>query len=866
MNYPFSAANHYRLIKGFFDSKQDFIVLGLCGKTGSGSTTVADILQKSFEQLNMPVPSDNSADRMADHEYRLLYTYTKVHWRPFYRIKTSALITARVLTDSEDAFLNFLDEFLQVNPRNRDYVKNTVQEFFSSEMSFDLEKLIQIDPEDKKYAWEWLQSDQYPVQKPVHQAKDSQQKTREDQKAKPIQFTLRTNTPTNTVDTASFSFEKLDCALTLQGSSLLPISFSYRADQNSATCSFKAKDLYDLFLEYQQRRQQKKGFDNPLLIFLLQEFIYDYLPTKCVQLWRVLAQRIPDVQVTALQQLGNNLRISGKPYGTTFFPDAYSTIAVDINTSIKLLNASLTWKKSFIRDTLQESATPKERDLLSLVVVDSIKNPFESMYLKARYTNYYLVGIYTEDLVRWERLRRHQGFSDTHIRSIDIVEQSKEFKRQYKQVLRLAEKFRKTVPCELEGMITGLMSDWEKVCRADTAELRKEWERFQNREKILPLDCHRLLKGIQSVLNNVMETVGNENLKPNWSEIYLQLRERITNMEVNIFGQDHLSPAVMDTIWTIYNYQLLDELPFILQNVGACLETADIFINNEPDSKQYLQLKRKMIRYVSLIMNPGLVLPSPVERCMQLAYTAKLNSGCISRQVGAVITDADYHLLSIGWNQQPEGQVPCSYRDLCSLYYHWSPEAYSDYECDDLDQIQKRIKDPVTKLLDTPDCPLILQGKLPAYCFKDIYNSIMGNENQVHPRSLHAEETAFLNLKQYSAQGGILFTTSSPCELCAKKAKYEGIAKIYYIEPYSGISLKHVLNIGSKESRPQMLLFTGAIGRAYMQLYTPLLPKKDELEFWLGAKVDVNLLEQIQNKSQQTKDESSTEKGGDYDA
>ena len=46
MNYPFSAANHYRLIKGFFDSKQDFIVLGLCGKTGSGSTTVADILQK----------------------------------------------------------------------------------------------------------------------------------------------------------------------------------------------------------------------------------------------------------------------------------------------------------------------------------------------------------------------------------------------------------------------------------------------------------------------------------------------------------------------------------------------------------------------------------------------------------------------------------------------------------------------------------------------------------------------------------------------------------------------------------------------------------------------------------------------------
>lgn len=855
MSYPFSKTNHYRLIKGFFDSKQDFIVLGLCGKTGSGSTTVADILQKSFDQLNMPVPSDNSADRMEDYEYRLLYTYTKVHWRPFYRIKTSALITARVLTDSEDSFLNFLDEFLQVNPRNHDYVKNTLQEFFSAEMSFDLEKLIQIDPEDKKCAWKWLQSDQIP-----------EQETGEDHKTKPIQFTLQTNTPTNTVDIAPFFFEKTDCALTLKGSSLLPISFSYRADQHSAICSFKGKDLYNLFLEYQMRRQQKMGFENPLLIFLLQEFIYDYLPTKCVQLWKALAQRIPDVQVTALQQLGNNLRISGNPYGTDFLPDAYSTIAVDINTSIKLLNASLAWKKSFIRNTFQESATPKERDLLSLVVVDSIKNPFESMYLKARYTNYYLVGIYTEDCVRWERLRRNQGFSDTHIRSIDIVEQSKEFKRQYKQVLRLAENFQPAVLHELEKMIPSLMSDWEKVCRGDTDKLREEWERFRNREKILPLDCHRLLKGIQSTLNKVMGTAENKNLKSNWEKSYQQLQERIANIEVNVFGQNHLSPAVMDTIWTIHNYQFLDELPFILQNVGACLETADIFINNETDSKQYLQLKRKMIRYVSLIMNPGLVLPSPVERCMQLAYTAKLNSGCISRQVGAVITDAEYHLLSIGWNQQPEGQIPCSYRDLCSLYYHWSPEAYSDYERDDQDQIQKRIKDPVTKLLDKPDCPLILQGKLPAYCFKDIYNSIMGNENQVHPRSLHAEETAFLNLKQYSAQGGILFTTSSPCELCAKKAKYEGIAKIYYIEPYSGISLKHVLNIGSKESRPQMLLFTGAIGRAYMQLYTPLLPKKDELEFWLGAKVDVNLLEQIKTKSQQAKDESSTEKGGDYDA
>ena len=164
-------------------------------------------------------------------------------------------------------------------------------------------------------------------------------------------------------------------------------------------------------------------------------------------------------------------------------------------------------------------------------------------------------------------------------------------------------------------------------------------------------------------------------------------------------------------------------------------------------------------------------------------------------------------------------------------------------------------------------------------CFKDLYNSITGVKNQVHPRSLHAEETAFLNLGQHSAKGGNLFTTSSPCELCAKKAMYMGIKKVYYIEPYAGLSFNHVLSIGPREDRPEMLLFTGAVGRAYTQLYTPLMPQKDELTFWMGANLDANLLKNIQknivkntpapteNSPETTTDASTTfdEGGGEDD-
>ncbi len=78
-------------------------------------------------------------------------------------------------------------------------------------------------------------------------------------------------------------------------------------------------------------------------------------------------------------------------------------------------------------------------------------------------------------------------------------------------------------------------------------------------------------------------------------------------------------------------------------------------------------------------------------------------------------------------------------------------------------------------------------------------------------------------------QDGFLFTTASPCELCAKKAYQIGIKNIFYIDLYPGISQSHVLENGKIKNRPELILFHGAIGRAYIQFYTPLLPYKDEM-------------------------------------
>ena len=104
------------------------------------------------------------------------------------------------------------------------------------------------------------------------------------------------------------------------------------------------------------------------------------------------------------------------------------------------------------------------------------------------------------------------------------------------------------------------------------------------------------------------------------------------------------------------------------------------------------------------------------------------------------------------------------------------------------------------------------------------------SNNQVHTRSLHAEENAFLQITKYGGRGvigGNLFTTASPCELCSKKAYQLGIKNIYYIDPYPGIATNHILEGGSLN--PNLKLFYGAIGKAFHKLYTPIVPYKDEM-------------------------------------
>ncbi|UPZ15057.1 hypothetical protein [Flavobacterium humidisoli] len=291
---------------------------------------------------------------------------------------------------------------------------------------------------------------------------------------------------------------------------------------------------------------------------------------------------------------------------------------------------------------------------------------------------------------------------------------------------------------------------------------------------------------------------------------------------------------------------------FYKVNVSQCIQNADIhisfksyedvdFLNTEikDNASPYFSWQMQLLKFLSLIDQPGIVTPSPEERCMQLAFTAKYNSGCISRQVGAAITDVNYAIKAIGWNNTPEGQVPCSLRNADDLLKNEKDiEAFTSYERNNIDfqRVFKQNFDNEQIKHNRKD----LKGRNVCFCFKSLINSYSDGKNQVHTRSLHAEESAFLQITKYGGQGienGKLFTTASPCELCSKKAYQLGIKVIYYIDPYPGISLEHILTAGSKERNPTMRLFHGAIGNAYHWLYEPFMAYKEELGLVLENKI-----------------------------
>jgi deoxycytidylate deaminase len=254
------------------------------------------------------------------------------------------------------------------------------------------------------------------------------------------------------------------------------------------------------------------------------------------------------------------------------------------------------------------------------------------------------------------------------------------------------------------------------------------------------------------------------------------------------------------------------------QNIDECFQKADFFIENVDDtSMTWPRLRYHLIRVLSLVKNPGCVPPNRDERNMQLAMSARQNSGCLSRHVGAVVVNPDGYVLGVGWNDPPTGQVPCTLRTGKELLTDLNEKVFSEYERSS--EFVGHIG--ANRSSDNP------------YCFKDEYSCLIGEKKAEFTRALHAEENALLQATRHGSEAvkeATLYTTDSPCTLCAKKAYQLGIKRIVFIEEYPGIAMDQTLRAGNRKT--DLDQFEGTTSSAYLRVFSSLMKEKDMLTLY----------------------------------
>ena len=280
-----------------------------------------------------------------------------------------------------------------------------------------------------------------------------------------------------------------------------------------------------------------------------------------------------------------------------------------------------------------------------------------------------------------------------------------------------------------------------------------------------------------------------------------------------------------DEIYSLINRDSGEEVEHG-QQVRDTFTRSDYFLRLDENVNDLIEMKLR--RFISLIFGVKVVTPTADETAMYHAASAASNSACLSRQVGAALTDVNGEILSIGWND-----VPRADGGLYQSSWNSDPLRNEDKRCYNLgeggcwnDREKNFMADELVDILIAdgivpPENRLIL--------FQKIRNSKIKSLVEFS-RSIHAEMHALISGCQATGnrvKRGKLYITTYPCHNCARHIIVAGIKKVYYIEPYrKSLTTKlHFDAITEKEEsgdKVEILMYDGVAPSRYMDLFKML--------------------------------------------
>lgn len=217
------------------------------------------------------------------------------------------------------------------------------------------------------------------------------------------------------------------------------------------------------------------------------------------------------------------------------------------------------------------------------------------------------------------------------------------------------------------------------------------------------------------------------------------------------------------------------------QTVAETFPHCDFFLRM--DSNTETQLRSRVERFLHLILGTKVITPTRAEAAMYAAASAAGNSACLSRQVGAAVTDAEGEVLAVGWND-----VPKAFGDLYVTDLNSDANGDQDKRC--WNHGGKCYNDEEKRLL-AEHIIAALDQFIPAEKRAQAADSVIRNKKLrgliEFSRSIHAEMHALLTALRQTGpkvRGGRLYVTTYPCHSCARHIVAAGITVVYYIEPY----------------------------------------------------------------------------------
>lgn len=293
------------------------------------------------------------------------------------------------------------------------------------------------------------------------------------------------------------------------------------------------------------------------------------------------------------------------------------------------------------------------------------------------------------------------------------------------------------------------------------------------------------------------------------------------------------------------------------QRTGKAILLSDFFIKNNQSQKS--DIEKKINRFIGLIHGQNGLTPSINEKGMYAAYSASLQSACLSRQVGAALCDDEGNLLAVGRNDVPKfggGLYTYDDQDKDHRCVYKSGKCYNDVN---KLKIKKRLRDiindSITEIVNenSRDLTVVADSVNKAHLDlvkKDILNNILNQSDKIadnlykeskisvimeYSRSIHAEMdviTTMARTSKENTKGKVLYTTTYPCHNCARHIVSSGIKKVIYIEPFEkSLALDlHDDAISKSESSKKVsfIEFEGVSPRRYNKFFYPTDERKDD--------------------------------------